>query len=119
MRFYGKKILLSWIFIKTQNNIEEKSSDHKKVSPTLIEFLERLQLKIQDIKLLKRNNQKTLLRSNVHCGRSRQTINFKLVFYNKNKVPDWDLVFQDDPRFERCFHGVLNEDQFSFLKNFC
>ena len=54
MRFYGKKILWSQIFIKTQNNIEEKSSDHKKVSPTLIEFLERLQLSIQDVKLLEK-----------------------------------------------------------------
>ena len=58
MRFYGKKILWSQIFIKTQNNIEEKSSDHKKVYPTLIEFLERLQLRIQDVKLLEKNNKK-------------------------------------------------------------
>ena len=58
MRFYGKKILLSWIFIKTQNNIEEKSSNHKKVYPALIEFLERLQLRIQDVKLLKKITQK-------------------------------------------------------------
>ena len=80
MRFYGKKILLSWIFIKTQNNIEEKSSDHKKVYPALIEFLERLKLRIQDVKLLKRNNQKTRLCSKVHCGRSRQKMKLKQVF---------------------------------------
>ena len=40
-------------------------------------------------------------------------------FYNKNKVPDWDLVFQDDPRSAKGFHRVLNEDQFLFFKNFC
>ena len=40
-------------------------------------------------------------------------------FYNKNKVPDWVLMFQDDPRSAKWFHRVLNEDQFSFLKNFC
>ena len=79
MRFYGKKILLSWIFIKTQNNIEEKSSGHRKVYPASIEFLERSQLRIQDVKLLEKNYPKTSLRYNVYCRRSRREINFKQV----------------------------------------
>ena len=79
MRFYGKKILLSWIFIKTQNNIAEKSSEYKKVYPALIEFLERLQLSIQDVKLLEKNYPKTSLRYNVHYGHSRREIDIKQV----------------------------------------
>ena len=119
MRFYGKKILRFWISMKTWNNIEEKSSDHRKVYPALIEFLERLQLRIQDAKLFKKNTQKHACVLKFIVSVPDKRWNSDKFFYDQNKVLDWDLVFQDDPRSAKWFHRVLNEDQFSFLKNFC
>ena len=88
MRFYGKKILLSWIFIKTQNNIAEKLSDHKKIYPASIEFLERSQLRIQDVKLLEKNNKKHAFALTFIVGVPNKRLTSSLFFHNKNKVPD-------------------------------
>ena len=88
MRFYGKKILLSWIFIKTQNNIEEKSSNHKKVYPALIEFLERLQLRIQDVKLLGKNNKKHACLQTLIAGVPDERSISNKFYHNQNKVAD-------------------------------
>ena len=119
MRFYGKKILLSWIFIKTQNNIEEKSSDDKKVYPASIEFLERLQLRIQDAKLSIKNTKKHACVLKFIVGVPDKRWNSNKFFYDQNKILEWDLMFQDDPKSAEWIHKALNEDQFSFLKNFC
>ena len=88
MRFYGKKILLSWIFIKTQNNIAEKSSDHRKVYMALIEFLDRSQLRIQDAKLFEKNNKKHACLQTLIAGVPDERSISNKFNHDQNQVPD-------------------------------
>ena len=83
-----EKILFSWISIKTQNNIEEKSSDHKKVYMALIKFLDRLQLRIQDVKLLGKNNKKHACLQTLIAGFPDERSISNKFYHNQNKVSD-------------------------------
>ena len=74
--------------ILLRNNIEKKSSDHKKIYPASIEFLERLQLRIQDAKLSIKNTKKHAYVLTFIVGVPEQRLISNLFFYNKNKVLD-------------------------------